>query len=449
MKKILSVFITVAALLILVNASEWEGSAAASVGADFPEAGFFAATGSFPRNTVVDITNLENNKTIRVIITGGLENPGLLAVLSPEAAEAIGLQTRSIGRVRMSMAADSAALSRSSGSYSGSGDFDYDPVAMIAAAGISPEFFQEILAQELSGDGSFDEYFSPTPSLALEKDESEASNNLRSFFGEDYVVYQEITDEAPKEFPAGETVLAQDLVPGLAPELAQAQELVPENTAQTIVSASTEPQAPGYRSELENYEIRLVRADAMTPNGPQMEIDPRYIIAPIPPISTVQPQPEYFNQPIPQRQVQVQQPETVQSQQLPMQQPETVQQLPLVQQPEPSLVQPQTTQQPVAIYSPVPDVSSVGFSVPVKDNPETGYYVQVMAAQEASGIESEIHKIGNNMPLVVQPAVIEGKLIYRLLIGPVNLGESGALLQRYRLTYQDAFVLQYPRAANR
>jgi hypothetical protein len=439
MKKIILVLITVAALLILVNASEWEGSATSSVGADFPEAGFFAATGSFPRNTVVDITNLENNKTIRVIITGGLDNPGLLAVLSPDAAEAIGLQARSIGRVRMSMAADSAALSRSSGAYSGSGDFDYDPIAMIAAAGISPEFFQEILAQELNGDGSFEEYFFSAPSLALDKEEPETLDSLRSFFGEDYTVYQELTEKAPEELSAGETVLVQELVPE------PAQELVQENTAepQTVASASTEAQAPVYRSELENYEIRLVRADAQTPTGPQTEIDPRYIIAPIPTVSTAQPQPqpEYFTQPIPQRQVQVQQPETVL--------PETV--MPFVQQqPDTSLVQPQATQQPSAIYSPVPDLSSsMGFSAPVKDNPETGYYIQLMAAQEASGIESEIRKIGNNMPLVVQPAVIEGKLIYRLLIGPVNLGESGALLQRYRLNYQDAFVLQFPRATNR
>jgi hypothetical protein len=34
------------------------------------------------------------------------------------------------------------------------------------------------------------------------------------------------------------------------------------------------------------------------------------------------------------------------------------------------------------------------------------------------------------------------KPVYRILIGPVNLGESGALLQRFKLRYNDAFVRQ-------
>jgi hypothetical protein len=102
----------------------------------------------------------------------------------------------------------------------------------------------------------------------------------------------------------------------------------------------------------------------------------------------------------------------------------------------------------VPIYNPVPETSSSGFSVPIKNVPENGYYIQLVSGYEAAGIESEIRKIGTTMPtapLVVQPAVVNGRQYYRLLIGPVNHGESGALLQRFKASYQDAFVLQYPR----
>jgi len=71
-----------------------------------PESGYYVATNSFPRNTIVDLTNLETGTSIRVIVADTLNSPGLLAVVSKEAATAIGLQNRSVGRIRMSMPAD-------------------------------------------------------------------------------------------------------------------------------------------------------------------------------------------------------------------------------------------------------------------------------------------------------------------------------------------------------
>ncbi|MDR0313258.1 MAG: SPOR domain-containing protein [Treponema sp.] len=429
MKKIIAVLFAVAALLILVNASEWEGSAAASVGFDFPEPGFFAATGSFPRNTVVEITNLENNKTIQVIITSGLDNPGLLAILSPEAAEAIGLQARSIGRVRMSVAADSSAVARFSGAALGSGDFDYDPAAMIAAAGISPDFFEQFLAWELYSAASnrdpsynnapYDELPLPEETLAFVETPVEANSLLAS--------------EAAQTEP---TVATSE---------------VPQADETSLTSAAS--QASVSRHELEDFEIRLVRADEQAPNELPPGIDPNYIIAPIPqplvqeqvtpirqtPLVQAQPAPVQQQPPLQQVEPQPVQPQPVQP----------TQPTPIIQSPLQPTQQPNTVTPPVvAIYSPVPEVLPSGFSVPTRNDPENGYYIQLVSGHEIAGIESEIRKIGTNMPsapLVVQPAIVNGRQIYRLLLGPVNLGESGALLQRFRASYQDAFVLQYPR----
>jgi hypothetical protein len=139
MKKIGAVFFVAAALLTLINASVWEGAASGSSGGDLPETGYYVATNSFPRNTVVDITNLENGKTVRAIVSAPLENPGLLAVLSRDAADAIGLPARSIGRVRMNQPADPVAFSRFTEGLSSSGDPDHDPAAFVAANGINPE----------------------------------------------------------------------------------------------------------------------------------------------------------------------------------------------------------------------------------------------------------------------------------------------------------------------
>ncbi|MDR0486790.1 MAG: septal ring lytic transglycosylase RlpA family protein, partial [Treponema sp.] len=115
------IFFIILSLILLTGATDWEGAAAVAPAGDLPDTGYYAATNSFPRNTVVDITNLENGKSIRVIVASGLETPGLLAVLSRNAAETIGLVSRSVGRIRISQTSDPIAFSRFPG-----GDPDFD-----------------------------------------------------------------------------------------------------------------------------------------------------------------------------------------------------------------------------------------------------------------------------------------------------------------------------------
>ncbi|MDR2136225.1 MAG: septal ring lytic transglycosylase RlpA family protein, partial [Treponema sp.] len=125
--------VTLAAVLLsLGGASVWEGAAALAPRGDLPEDGYYAATNSFPPNTVVDITNLETGKSIRAIVAAGLNTPGLLAVLSPDAAGRIGLGTKAIGRIRMTQPEDPVAFARFTEGLVTSGDPDYDPEAMLA-----------------------------------------------------------------------------------------------------------------------------------------------------------------------------------------------------------------------------------------------------------------------------------------------------------------------------
>jgi hypothetical protein len=120
------------ALLSLTGASVWEGSAALAPRGELPEDGYYAATNSFPPNTVVDITNLETGKSIRAVVSSGLTTPGLLAILSPDTANRIGLAAKTIGRIRMTQPQDPIAFSRFTEGLTASGDPDYDPLAMLA-----------------------------------------------------------------------------------------------------------------------------------------------------------------------------------------------------------------------------------------------------------------------------------------------------------------------------
>jgi hypothetical protein len=111
-------------LSFCIAATVWEGTAAVSVEGELPEEGLYIATGSLPQNTMVDITNLVNGNTVRVTIMSDLELPGLLALLSPETAERIGLSRVSLARIRMTLSEIEEAVYSSGGAASG-GEGDY------------------------------------------------------------------------------------------------------------------------------------------------------------------------------------------------------------------------------------------------------------------------------------------------------------------------------------
>jgi hypothetical protein len=111
MKKRLTLTV-IASLIMFSGASPWEGSAAVAPNGELPSTGFYIATNAFPRNTVVDITNIENGKQTRVIVSNSLTSPGLLAVVSREAAEFIGMRAGSVSRIRMIQPADPMAYMR-------------------------------------------------------------------------------------------------------------------------------------------------------------------------------------------------------------------------------------------------------------------------------------------------------------------------------------------------
>ena len=104
--------LTAAALLLLLGFSPWEGAAGVASNGELPVSGFFVATNSFPRNTVVDITNIETGRSTRAIVANTINNPGLLALLSRDVGEIIGLRQGAIGRIRIVSPSDPIAYQR-------------------------------------------------------------------------------------------------------------------------------------------------------------------------------------------------------------------------------------------------------------------------------------------------------------------------------------------------
>jgi hypothetical protein len=274
-----------ASVFMLVSASVWEG--AAGIGEDFPENGLYMATNSFPVNTIVEVVNLENNRSVSLIVASSLGNSGLLAELSKDAADYIGL--KEIGRIRMRENDDQVG-------YSGLGER---------------------------------RFFSGDPSYSTGGNSGELIGN-------------------------------------------------PDAYDWAMIPAETRPPE-----------------DSRVPNPDNF-------------IPSITIPPEIYEPPI----------------------------VPLI----PSIPS-ATASKPVV--PPTASVSSTTprFSAPMIQSFEKGsYYVQIGAYRTTQTVESEILKVEKNLPVAVMRIESEDGPIYRVLIGPLNFGESGAVLQRYKAIYKDALL---------
>ena len=408
----------IAAFFTLISATVWEGSALVAFGGELPETGYFLATSSFPENTVVDVTNLDNGKTIRCTVAAGLEIPGLMALLSREAADIIELPKRTMGKIRMEQFASQAALPRIPGANSASGDPDYDPSAFVAMSGYDLSLLEE------------------------EKAEEEAVSTERAEGGEiiiDLPTEEELLARAAAEAAAAEAARA-------VPAITVPRPIQPAMAAEAP-AAVTPPPAAGPAALGPDYDLSLIPAETRPPEA-RPEPDPSLIIPEV--SQTPAPSSDYIDPSlvIPEISVAPAASQPVYVQQAPGHSPDYI---------DPSLIIPSIGAAPSApkpylpelmqaqppVYS-VPDsrlIPQPAFSAPLISSLEKGmYYLQIAAYSKAETVQSEIDKIGKAYPLSIMNAGNAEKPVYRILIGPVNLGESGALLQRFKTSYKDAFV---------
>jgi hypothetical protein len=101
----------------------------------------------------------------------------------------------------------------------------------------------------------------------------------------------------------------------------------------------------------------------------------------------------------------------------------------------PPVTQPvETPAAPPAEFSP--------FQAPLISSLEQGkWYVQLGVYSRPDNVEDEIGRIGTAYPVAVQNIGSDTSPMFRVLLGPLNQGESGAMLQRFKsIGYPDAFV---------
>ncbi|MDR3333615.1 MAG: SPOR domain-containing protein [Treponema sp.] len=378
-------------LLLSGSAFGWEGAAAVVQNGDveLPEAGYYAAVDakSYPRNTVVEITNLATEQTIQVTVFASFDTPGLLAVLSQDAAAAIGLQTGSIGRIKMVQAKD--RLSPSS-----TRDVNSPETVVPSEPAVSPE---TQLAER--------------PDLPVDR-----ADPSQTPMAPDTppVVVSSGNDTWRKPEDAWDNNLEMDPAPGRElPETIAA--IGPSDRS---IMGRDEPEAgveqwtgsPNQRSptDLDEFDLALIPAAEQPPEETAfVGLPPDAEIPPLPDRRTVTESDDSWI--------------------------------------DPALIIPPIDETASLHSGPEPgSTTAQTFSVPMIMGLEKGkYYLQLGAYSKPESVELELSRIGRSYPLTIQKGGPSEKPFYRILLGPLNLGESGALLQRFKGSgWSDAFIRQ-------
>lgn len=418
MKKTIALIISIFILSFIHGASVWEGAAGIASNSDFPTQGNYILSNAFPKHTVVEITNLENGITIQAEVTGPLGTSGVLAAVSPEAAKNLSLRSGSVSRVRVRIPFTSAENLVFDNSFQNN-DPDVNPQAAIAFdkarygetevsedeewLGYVPEqvFTDEMVAQEDSGVGT--QGVGPEENIVPEEvitASEEAIENKKAIEGETEI-------EAAK----GSSEIRDEKTESVEVVLIPPEEIETEDEDEIIVLSddSLVPETPE-TSELPDAE--KVADDVIISDEPELVVS----------FDDSQIEINRENQPVlPDSEVVA----------------ETDVDSDFIAKEE-DIIIPET---PVIV-----DESTVKGNIDeyVSETPDTlekGIYIQIAALQDSKTLEEVCGKYGDDYPIRLVGLQNNGKNLVRVLIGPVNRDEYGAVLERFKsFGFKDAFV---------
>jgi cell division septation protein DedD len=396
--RITFIAVIIVSMVLLVSATVWEGVAEADSAGEVP-GNYNVATNSFPRNTVVDITNLENGKMVRVKVVSGLESGGLLAMLSRTAAESIDLYGNFSVRIRMTQPPDDIAFSI----------FNLGPIVSPSSLATAPGSAESALLEGSRADATAfrASAYADTPAETYAAGTGAEINVTREFTAAatngDAIANGGATigtgntgTMAEHSGVASEGIaIAADNANLPYNEPYNTPYNTPYNETEIVLSPMIAPIQETPAGTAEHYgeagvvygKLTLVPSEERIPSTTGYIIAPENIISPIEVAIAAQPEVEYL---------------------------------------------------PPAVafteFSP--------FQAPLISRLELNkWYVQVGTYGRAEFVEDEISRIGTDYPLAVQNVGTDTNPLFRILLGPLNQGESGAMLQRFKsLGYADAFV---------
>lgn len=419
MKKITIVLFCLLFSGILFASSVWEGVAGIASSRDFPDSGLYVLSNAFPKNTLVEIYNLENGIKLNATVVGTIETNGVLATVSPDVAKELGLRSGSVSRVRITI-----------------------PQKYVDSARIVSET-TPILDPDTN----------PEAAIAFDKNRygSNSGTTISSVPAENTNSEYEIID-IPTELPAytvEETPVVEDVV--IADETAVIEDVVIADETPVVENVVIADETPVVEDVVIADETPVVE-DGLTPIEEETYSD----LADVNPVETNEPIEEIvvLDESLSPKDDLIT--DTLADPELALEESENIETLDSLTAPEDVVMVDTIEDEPELVFVEENKVSDIIVEVPdveeivlVDDTskeievnysiPTEGIYVQVASYKDNVSTQDFKKRFGDKYPVVLQS--VPEKNFTKVLIGPVTKDEYGAVLERFKsFGYKDAFV---------
>lgn len=408
--------------------SIWEGTAGIGQRSDFPGSGLYARSDMFPRNTVVEIINLETESRVRAVITGPSGIPGLVAIVSPETAQALQFRSGSVSRVRIAIASGTEekkplVMDNPPGSSVRTNDPDTNPSSFVTSA--EPVPVEPAVAAETVEEPVF------PPSLAVEE------NSVPLPAESPEIVLEPLPVEETDTLIESVTVYEEPdlLLPTVAEEEYALTDEEFDEAAHTALEEPVETELAETAPIEPETEVTLVPADLLPP--PALVMEP---VIESEKAGTVAAAPES-----PVREVPTPVPPVVQPKEMaPIREASAITAMPPA---PPAAAQPQV----IAPAIKAPIVPSASPAIGKPEAPSAlpfmtslvpgSLYVQIASYAELTHAATQVEKYRARYPVAVEKTSGTRGDLYKVYIGPLRQDEGGAVLERFKsFGFSDAFI---------
>lgn len=433
----------------------WEGNGGIGSSTDFPAEGLFVRSDMFPKHTLLEITNLEKNVKARAVVIGPSGIPGLLASLSPELGEKLGVPRGKVIRIRVLTPSPVNEEGDDGKSISAAGpesqDLDNNPALFVAShsdlpnANLKKEEAESVSENTGSDTILYDDLKSP-----IEDTPSETA--------EDVPVVEEVPDvnaipdpvvEEPEVEPIKEVEKVEDK-PAEDSSLMYAPETVAPITETYMEPAKENPpitvdpiNEPAAKPEAAPAPVTEV-SEPQKPEQTQEEVEDVEVVDPV-----VEPVDET---PAEEKKVDTvasitpkNEPASDTSENLPAPVEETPVEETPAEEAEDSGTYEETDSDIYTAAEEKPEEESavpVNEIKPVSSKLEKGKtYVQIVIYDDKYNRDDVLKKYGKKYPMVVEERLVKNNTRYTIFVGPLKPDETGAVLERFKqLGFKDAFL---------
>jgi rare lipoprotein A (peptidoglycan hydrolase) len=411
----------------------WQGNAAIARSGEFSTPGLLAASNAFPQNTRILVQNAQTGQSIQVTVAQRIPGAGnIFLLLSGEAGKQIGLTGSEVIRVRANVVSTlGKGLSESLQEEPYSADPDLNPPVSVAE-------------EQLLGSPATPSEEQVQPEAPVEIAQVPTPDQGESIDSEETVVETESQAEAPAAPKEVEKTPEEKRLEELTDRIPQKQlympprqqeiyALAPEPSEAEEISAAEEPPAEEEEvaPEEEIAEVVVEEAEeeaAIEPEEPQVSMlvppeEEEDLAVALPGPEAVEPEkpsPEGSRLPVPEEE----RPLTVEPEEPPFAAEEI------------EVAEEEAAEEPVA------EIAMAGEQLILSEIlPSSSYFVQLGAYSTRGLAEKLAGDLTQTYSVTILPASSGGRQFYKVLVGPLNVDESGTLLYQFRSRgFKDAFI---------